>query len=207
MGYIGAHGVTALHRYKYSGVDHSYLAKYVLQPFWSRFVHFFPLWMPVESRGEREREDIPQDQGGKDGQDHEARGSAEHKLTLVSLHYKGIPLGNKLGGVVIDGVGVRFAHRSRRGGWVARRSLPLPLPLCLPLSLSFTMPSHRAQPKRGERQVAVDLAVDLVVDLVVGYGGLCRLGLDLRWLNSCGGVFVGLWWPVMGCVGFVVVDS
>jgi hypothetical protein len=45
----------------------------------------------VESRGEREREDIPQDQGGKDGQDHEARGSAEHKLTLVSLHYKGIP--------------------------------------------------------------------------------------------------------------------
>ena len=24
--------------------------------------------------------------------------------------------------------------------------------------------------------------------------GLCWLGLDLRWLNSCGGVFVGLWW-------------
>ncbi|KAM3741832.1 hypothetical protein ACB098_07G027100 [Castanea mollissima] len=46
MGYIGAHGVAALHRYKYSGVDHSYIAKYVLQPFWSRFVHFFPLWMP-----------------------------------------------------------------------------------------------------------------------------------------------------------------
>uniref|UniRef100_A0A7N2MUR8 Reverse transcriptase zinc-binding domain-containing protein n=1 Tax=Quercus lobata TaxID=97700 RepID=A0A7N2MUR8_QUELO len=46
MGYIGAHGVAALHRYKYSGVDHSYVAKYVLQPFWSRFVHFFPLWMP-----------------------------------------------------------------------------------------------------------------------------------------------------------------
>ncbi|KAK3421775.1 hypothetical protein EUGRSUZ_G02395 [Eucalyptus grandis] len=46
MGYIGAHGVAALHRYKYSGVDHSYLAKYVLQPFWSRFVNFFPLWMP-----------------------------------------------------------------------------------------------------------------------------------------------------------------
>ncbi|XWS34265.1 hypothetical protein CRYUN_Cryun21dG0025600 [Craigia yunnanensis] len=46
MGYIGAHGVTALRRYKYSGVDHSYLAKYVLQPFWSRFVNFFPLWMP-----------------------------------------------------------------------------------------------------------------------------------------------------------------
>uniref|UniRef100_A0A5B7AA66 Putative choline/ethanolaminephosphotransferase 1 n=1 Tax=Davidia involucrata TaxID=16924 RepID=A0A5B7AA66_DAVIN len=46
MGYIGAHGVAALHRYKYSGVDHSYLAKYVLQPFWSRSVNFFPLWMP-----------------------------------------------------------------------------------------------------------------------------------------------------------------
>jgi len=46
MGYIGSHGVAALHRYKYSGVDHSYVAKYVLQPFWTRFVHFFPLWMP-----------------------------------------------------------------------------------------------------------------------------------------------------------------
>ncbi|KAH1040707.1 hypothetical protein J1N35_042450 [Gossypium stocksii] len=46
MGYIGSHGVQALKRYKYSGVDHSYLAKYVLQPFWSRFVNFFPLWMP-----------------------------------------------------------------------------------------------------------------------------------------------------------------
>lgn len=46
MGYIGAHGVAALHRYKYSGVDHSLVAKYVLQPFWTRCVHFFPLWMP-----------------------------------------------------------------------------------------------------------------------------------------------------------------
>ncbi|GAB4846302.1 Cholinephosphotransferase 1 [Ancistrocladus abbreviatus] len=46
MGYIGGHGVAALHRYKYSGVDHSYMAKYVLQPFWRRFVNFFPLWMP-----------------------------------------------------------------------------------------------------------------------------------------------------------------
>ncbi|KAL0692679.1 hypothetical protein Bca4012_059859 [Brassica carinata] len=46
MGYIGAHGVAALHRYKYSGVDHSYLAKYVLNPFWTRFVNIFPLWMP-----------------------------------------------------------------------------------------------------------------------------------------------------------------
>ncbi|XP_047314160.1 choline/ethanolaminephosphotransferase 1-like [Impatiens glandulifera] len=46
MGYIGVNGVQALHRYKYSGVDHSYVAKYVLQPFWSRFVNIFPLWMP-----------------------------------------------------------------------------------------------------------------------------------------------------------------
>lgn len=46
MGYIGVHGVAALHKYKYSGVDHSYVAKYILQPFWTRFVHVFPLWMP-----------------------------------------------------------------------------------------------------------------------------------------------------------------
>lgn len=36
----------ALQRYKYSGVDRSILAKYVFQPFWSRFVLIFPLWMP-----------------------------------------------------------------------------------------------------------------------------------------------------------------
>ena len=46
MGYIGKHGIEALHRYKYSGVDRSYMAKYVFQPFWSRFVTLFPLWMP-----------------------------------------------------------------------------------------------------------------------------------------------------------------
>ncbi|XP_004297171.1 PREDICTED: choline/ethanolaminephosphotransferase 1 [Fragaria vesca subsp. vesca] len=46
MGYIGAHGVNALHKYKYSGVDHSLVSKYVLNPFWTRFVNFFPLWMP-----------------------------------------------------------------------------------------------------------------------------------------------------------------
>ncbi|XP_010261906.1 PREDICTED: choline/ethanolaminephosphotransferase 1 isoform X2 [Nelumbo nucifera] len=46
MGYIGSHGVAALHKYKYSGVDHSYVAKYVLQPFWSHCVNLFPLWMP-----------------------------------------------------------------------------------------------------------------------------------------------------------------
>ncbi|XP_050375769.1 choline/ethanolaminephosphotransferase 1-like isoform X2 [Argentina anserina] len=46
MGYIGQHGVNALHKYKYSGVDHSLVSKYVLNPFWTRFVNFFPLWMP-----------------------------------------------------------------------------------------------------------------------------------------------------------------
>lgn len=46
MGYIGAHGVAALHKHKYSGVDHSYVAKYILQPFWTKCVTFFPLWMP-----------------------------------------------------------------------------------------------------------------------------------------------------------------
>ncbi|XP_072967041.1 choline/ethanolaminephosphotransferase 1-like [Typha angustifolia] len=46
MGYIGHHGVATLHKYKYSGVDHSLVAKYVLQPFWSRCVTLFPLWMP-----------------------------------------------------------------------------------------------------------------------------------------------------------------
>lgn len=46
MGYIGHHGVATLRRYKYSGVDHSLVAKYILQPFWSRFVSIFPLWFP-----------------------------------------------------------------------------------------------------------------------------------------------------------------
>lgn len=46
MGYIGHHGIATLHKYKYSGVDNSLLAKYVLQPFWAKFVTFFPLWMP-----------------------------------------------------------------------------------------------------------------------------------------------------------------
>lgn len=46
MGYIGRHGIEALQKYKYSGVDRSYMAKFVFQPFWSRFVTIFPLWMP-----------------------------------------------------------------------------------------------------------------------------------------------------------------
>ncbi|CAA7390924.1 unnamed protein product [Spirodela intermedia] len=46
MGYIGGHGVETLHKYKYSGVDNSLVAKYILQPFWTRCVTLFPLWMP-----------------------------------------------------------------------------------------------------------------------------------------------------------------
>ncbi|TVU12157.1 hypothetical protein EJB05_45787 [Eragrostis curvula] len=46
MGFIGPHGVETLKRYKYSGEDRSVVAKYVLQPFWSRCVTLFPLWMP-----------------------------------------------------------------------------------------------------------------------------------------------------------------
>lgn len=46
MGYIGPHGVATLHKYKYSGVDKSLVAKYILQPFWNRCVTLFPLWMP-----------------------------------------------------------------------------------------------------------------------------------------------------------------
>ncbi|KAL0463673.1 UNVERIFIED_CONTAM: Choline/ethanolaminephosphotransferase 2 [Sesamum latifolium] len=51
MGYIGAHGAAALHKHKYSGVDNSVLAKYVLQPFWTRCVNLFPLWMPINVFG------------------------------------------------------------------------------------------------------------------------------------------------------------
>jgi len=46
MGYVGKHGVEALKRYKYSGIDNSYLAKWVFQPFWRFCVNFFPMWMP-----------------------------------------------------------------------------------------------------------------------------------------------------------------
>jgi hypothetical protein len=46
-----------------------------------------------------------------------------------------------------------------------------------------------------------DLAVDLIFSRWWIWSQLwiwSRLGLDLRWLNSCGEVFVGLWWSVMG---------
>ncbi|KAL0735188.1 hypothetical protein Bca4012_011398 [Brassica carinata] len=43
MCYTGARGVAALHRHKYSGVDHSYVAKYVLQPFLESFLSKYSL--------------------------------------------------------------------------------------------------------------------------------------------------------------------
>jgi len=42
--FIGARGAAALRRYKYSAVDRSIIAPY-LQPFWTRFVTFVPLWV------------------------------------------------------------------------------------------------------------------------------------------------------------------
>lgn len=43
--FIGPRGLEQLHKYKYRGEDHSLLSKYILQPFWSRFVLLFPLWL------------------------------------------------------------------------------------------------------------------------------------------------------------------
>eukprot|EP00850_Spirogloea_muscicola_P017285 SM000147S01104 [mRNA] locus=s147:25909:30376:- [translate_table: standard] len=45
MPYISQHGAEALRKYKYSGLDKSYVSKYVLNPFWQRFVLIFPLWV------------------------------------------------------------------------------------------------------------------------------------------------------------------
>ena len=46
MVYIRAHNLEALHRYKYSGVDHSLVSRYILKPFYTNYViERFPLWM------------------------------------------------------------------------------------------------------------------------------------------------------------------
>jgi hypothetical protein len=42
--FVGARGALALRRYKYSCVDRSLIAPF-LQPWWTRFVHVFPLWV------------------------------------------------------------------------------------------------------------------------------------------------------------------
>ena len=43
--YVPAPAMEALQQYRYSAVDHSLVSKYILQPYWSRLVTIFPLWM------------------------------------------------------------------------------------------------------------------------------------------------------------------
>eukprot|EP00026_Physarum_polycephalum_P010452 Phypoly_transcript_10616.p1 GENE.Phypoly_transcript_10616~~Phypoly_transcript_10616.p1 ORF type:complete len:370 (+),score=45.47 Phypoly_transcript_10616:110-1219(+) len=43
--YVSQRGLTNLHTYKYSGVDNSLVAKYIMQPFWAKAVNLLPLWM------------------------------------------------------------------------------------------------------------------------------------------------------------------
>lgn len=45
----------------------------------------------MERTQSERKKDIPQDQGGKDGRDHQGTESIDHNPPLVSLHYKGIP--------------------------------------------------------------------------------------------------------------------
>jgi hypothetical protein len=43
--YVSPRGLGNLKSYKYSGVDNSLVAKYVMQPFWTRLVELLPKWM------------------------------------------------------------------------------------------------------------------------------------------------------------------
>jgi ethanolaminephosphotransferase len=43
--YVPKKGLENLSKYHYSGVDKSILAKYILQPFWTRAVNWLPAWM------------------------------------------------------------------------------------------------------------------------------------------------------------------
>ena len=43
--YIPRHLLPNLKHYRYSGIDHSLLSRYVLQPYWSRLVLLFPDWI------------------------------------------------------------------------------------------------------------------------------------------------------------------
>ncbi|RKP22804.1 CDP-alcohol phosphatidyltransferase-domain-containing protein [Syncephalis pseudoplumigaleata] len=45
MAYLSEAQLQNLHKYKYSGVDKSLVSKYILQPYWTRLVKLFPLWM------------------------------------------------------------------------------------------------------------------------------------------------------------------
>ncbi|KAI9598153.1 ethanolaminephosphotransferase [Syncephalis fuscata] len=45
MAYLSPTQLENLKKYKYSGVDNSLVSKYILQPYWTRLVELFPLWM------------------------------------------------------------------------------------------------------------------------------------------------------------------
>lgn len=45
MEFIDREAIKNLDSYRYSGVDKSLVAKYILQPYWSRLVLLFPTWM------------------------------------------------------------------------------------------------------------------------------------------------------------------
>ena len=43
--YVPPARMAALRQYKYSGVDLSFVSNYIMQPYWSRLVFLFPMWM------------------------------------------------------------------------------------------------------------------------------------------------------------------
>jgi ethanolaminephosphotransferase len=46
MVYVRQDKLPKLHEYKYSGVDHSLVSRYIMKPFYNNFViHCFPMWM------------------------------------------------------------------------------------------------------------------------------------------------------------------
>ncbi|KAI9320064.1 CDP-alcohol phosphatidyltransferase-domain-containing protein [Dichotomocladium elegans] len=45
MGYIPDEALPNLHRYKYGGVDKSFVSRYILSKYWNALVQLFPLWI------------------------------------------------------------------------------------------------------------------------------------------------------------------
>eukprot|EP01113_Clastostelium_recurvatum_P018304 TRINITY_DN2158_c0_g1_i3.p1 TRINITY_DN2158_c0_g1~~TRINITY_DN2158_c0_g1_i3.p1 ORF type:complete len:430 (+),score=68.63 TRINITY_DN2158_c0_g1_i3:35-1324(+) len=43
--YVGKAGLESLKTYKYVGIDHSIIAKHIMQPFWTSLVPYLPMWM------------------------------------------------------------------------------------------------------------------------------------------------------------------
>ena len=50
VAYVEPKQMDALKSYAYSGVDHSFVSNYIMQPYWSRLVHLFPRWMAYARR-------------------------------------------------------------------------------------------------------------------------------------------------------------